>query len=203
MSKYEPKTTIEKLGWVIEECGELQAAIGKTIRHGLTSCDPTDGAKRTASGERELNVDWILREMFDVEKAIRLARTAIIRDVDESDPPRVDPAAPEVLGFGILTNLLRERDEARTEVKRLRVTLDQLKELQPAVLAEAVEHHRQRQTLETIVARLSTEYGALRESFRTTLLRALDITEEMAKEIGTDRFTRQHAELREALSKLT
>jgi len=88
--KYEPKTTTEKLGWVIEECGELQASIGKTLRHGLDSCDPTDGARRNASGERERNVDWILREMADVEKAIALARSAIIRDAEESNPPRVD-----------------------------------------------------------------------------------------------------------------
>lgn len=93
--KYEPTTTVAKLGWVIEECSELGVAIGKTLRHGLTSVDPTDNAKRNADGSREMNVDWILREMADAEKAICLARTAIICDTarDDSDVPmRVDAA---------------------------------------------------------------------------------------------------------------
>lgn len=119
--KYEPTTTVAKLGWVIEECSELGAAIGKTLRHGLTSVDPTDNAKRNADGSREMNVDWILREMADAEKAICLARTAIICEVatDDSDrPPRVDMHSS-------FAALLAERDSLLAECDRLRGGLKQ------------------------------------------------------------------------------
>jgi len=70
--RYKPNTMESKIGWLVEECGELQAALGKTIRHGLGSYNPEPGA----SGER--NAEWILREMKDVERAIKLLREAIL-----------------------------------------------------------------------------------------------------------------------------
>lgn len=123
--KYEPTTTVAKLGWVIEECSELGVAIGKTLRHGLTSVDPTDNAKRNADGSREMNVDWILREMADAEKAICLARTAIIREVgsDDSDmPPRVDAVHVPRANYEAI---LFERDQLLAECDRLRGGLKQ------------------------------------------------------------------------------
>jgi len=193
MSKYEPKTTAEKLGWVIEECGELLAAVGKTQRHGLDSWDPTDGAKRTATGDRELNVDWVLREMLDVEKAIRLARTAIIRDAEESDPPRVDPAAPEVLGVGTLAALIRERDTLRDQLSRaidahIHAVADR------NVYAERAD----RLTAECDEAR--QEIAHLRNSFRATLFGTLEVAEELLKKFGGDHAAKRRIdELRQAL----
>lgn len=53
-----------------EECGELVSAIGKTMRWGLNSSDPS-------SGVRESNEDWIYREMEDVEDAIKRFRAEV------------------------------------------------------------------------------------------------------------------------------
>ena len=77
--EYAPKTTAAKLGWLVEEMGEAQAAIGKTLRHGLGSFNPEPGS------DRELNGDWILRELRDVEHAIVLAREAICVEMQAVD----------------------------------------------------------------------------------------------------------------------
>lgn len=53
------------VGKTIEELGELQAAIGKTIRWGWMSYDPT-----LPETERETNLDWVKREMQDVRDAL-------------------------------------------------------------------------------------------------------------------------------------
>jgi len=38
--QYEPKTTEQALGYLVEECGEVLAAVGKTQRWGLESTNP-------------------------------------------------------------------------------------------------------------------------------------------------------------------
>ena len=38
--EYKPKTIEQKLGYLIEKCGEVLAATGKTIRWGLNSVNP-------------------------------------------------------------------------------------------------------------------------------------------------------------------
>jgi hypothetical protein len=40
--EYEPQTTEQALGYLVEECGEVLAAVGKTQRWGLDSRDPDD-----------------------------------------------------------------------------------------------------------------------------------------------------------------
>lgn len=52
-------------GKLIEELGELQAALGKSIRWGWDSFNP-----ELELQERETNVNWVLREISDVEQAI-------------------------------------------------------------------------------------------------------------------------------------
>lgn len=71
--KYLPTTFQAKLGWLIEECGEVQAAVGKSLRHGIGSSNPELGAHET----REFNGDWILRELNDLKMAIEVATDAI------------------------------------------------------------------------------------------------------------------------------
>ena len=44
-----PKTLSASLGWLIEECAEVQAEVGKTIRFGLWSSDPRK-EKRSTTG---------------------------------------------------------------------------------------------------------------------------------------------------------
>ena len=65
--QYMPETIEQKLGYLIEECGELQSALGKTIRWGLDSFNP-----ELPPNERELNREWIWREIQDVKRAISI-----------------------------------------------------------------------------------------------------------------------------------
>ncbi len=69
---YEPKTTDQKLGYLVEECGEALAAVGKTIRWGLESVNPE--LSPTSTSPRETNREWILRELDDLERAIAFVR---------------------------------------------------------------------------------------------------------------------------------
>ena len=49
-SEYEPKTLDQKMGYLVEECGEVLAAAGKSLRWGLDSCNPElPEAERTAA----------------------------------------------------------------------------------------------------------------------------------------------------------
>ena len=69
--QYMPKTLEQKLGYLVEECGEVLAAVGKTQRWGLYSFNPEPGASR------ETNREWILRELDDLENAIKIVRAEI------------------------------------------------------------------------------------------------------------------------------
>lgn len=70
--KYYPDTIEQKLGYLIEECGEVLEAVGKTQRWGLNSYNP-----ELSSEQRETNREWILRELNDLEQAIQIVRVAI------------------------------------------------------------------------------------------------------------------------------
>ncbi len=63
--QYEPQTLEQKLGYLVEECGEVMAAVGKTIRWGLESFNP-----ELPPAQQETNRDWILREIQDLKGAI-------------------------------------------------------------------------------------------------------------------------------------
>lgn len=57
---------------LVEECGEVLAAAGKTQRWGLDSYNPElpiDG--------RETNQAWLLRELDDLEGSIQRVRAAL------------------------------------------------------------------------------------------------------------------------------
>lgn len=53
------------LAHVAEECGELCAAIGKTLRWGLDSVNPL-----LPVAEQETNAAWVIREMADLRSAL-------------------------------------------------------------------------------------------------------------------------------------
>ena len=67
--EYEPTTVAETLGYLVEECGEVLAAVGKTQRWGLDSVNP-----ELPPAEQETNRDWILRELRDLAGAIHRVR---------------------------------------------------------------------------------------------------------------------------------
>ena len=52
-------------GKAIEELGELQAALGKSLRWGWESANP-----EIPIGDRETNIVWARREMKDVRDAL-------------------------------------------------------------------------------------------------------------------------------------
>lgn len=69
--QYEPHTVQQTLGYLIEECGEVLAAAGKSLRWGLDSTNPE------IEGDDDLletNEEWLLREMVDLEGAIQRMR---------------------------------------------------------------------------------------------------------------------------------
>jgi NTP pyrophosphatase (non-canonical NTP hydrolase) len=70
--EYEPKTNMQRLGYVVEECGEVLQAIGKTIRWGLESVNP-----ELPPEQQESNAAWILRELDDLSGAIDRLKSAI------------------------------------------------------------------------------------------------------------------------------
>ena len=70
--QYRPRNLQQVLGYLVEECGETQAAVGKTIRWGLESTNP-----ELPPEEQETNRAWILRELVDLERAIAMAREAL------------------------------------------------------------------------------------------------------------------------------
>ena len=59
-------------GKMIEECGELVAALDKSLRWGWLSSEIIDG---------ETNVEWVLREMRDVAEALDHLRSEIAANV--------------------------------------------------------------------------------------------------------------------------
>ncbi len=66
----------KNLSHLIEECGEVLAAAGKTQRWGRFSVNPL-----LPKDEQETNIDWLAREMNDLEAAIKRVRKEM--DVDE------------------------------------------------------------------------------------------------------------------------
>ena len=67
------------VGKLIEECGELQAALGKTLRWGWQSYNP-----ELPTDERETNETWVRREMEDVLNAIsNLLREMSPKETDD------------------------------------------------------------------------------------------------------------------------
>lgn len=71
--QYLPKSQEQRLGYLVEECGEVMAAVGKALRWGLESVNPELPPER-----QETNREWILRELRDLDLAIGLAREALI-----------------------------------------------------------------------------------------------------------------------------
>lgn len=102
--QYQPKTLAQALGCLVEEAGEVLAAVGKTQRWGMESRNPEAPVKCAAClmicdrpdmlgthvGEgiethvfvdaRETNREWILRELYDLEHAIMLSRSFLLAD---------------------------------------------------------------------------------------------------------------------------
>lgn len=87
--KYEPKTLQAKLGYLVGECGEVMAATGKSIRWGLDSYNP-----EVPRMPKDTNQDWLLRELDDLERAIKYVRDALATE------PTPEPGEPTLRHAG-------------------------------------------------------------------------------------------------------
>jgi len=63
---YEPKSQQQKIGYLIEEIGELQSALGKTLRWGWGSVNP-----ELPPDEQETNASWVIRKIVDVKRGLK------------------------------------------------------------------------------------------------------------------------------------
>ena len=66
----------EKIDHVAEECGEVVAAYGKMNRFGMQSVNPL-----LPLDQQETNLDWILREIEDLYKAINRLKLHMNQDI--------------------------------------------------------------------------------------------------------------------------
>lgn len=73
--QYEPKTYEQRVGYLIEECGEVLAAAGKLLRWGRASQNPELRPGDPLYGET--NEAWLQREMDDLRGAIDRMEVAI------------------------------------------------------------------------------------------------------------------------------
>ncbi len=64
--QYEPKTREQFYGYLIEECGEVLHAAGKTLRWGEASMNP----ELPFGADRESNLVWLRRELADLRGAV-------------------------------------------------------------------------------------------------------------------------------------
>lgn len=63
--QYEPKTREQFFGYLIEECGEVLHAAGKTLRWGEYSVNP-----ELPHHSRTTNIAWLRAEMSDLRGAL-------------------------------------------------------------------------------------------------------------------------------------
>lgn len=64
-----------QLAHLVEECGEVLAAAGKTQRWGWASVNPL-----LPESEQETNLVWLLREIDDLKEAIQRLEATIEAD---------------------------------------------------------------------------------------------------------------------------
>jgi NTP pyrophosphatase (non-canonical NTP hydrolase) len=76
----------KQLAHLIEECGEVIAAAGKTQRWGRDSSNPL------LPEDQETNEQWLRREMGDLVAAWE----RLLKTMDGSPPPSVEPESPVV-----------------------------------------------------------------------------------------------------------
>lgn len=88
--EYMPKTPRERLGYLIEECGEVLQIAGKSLRYGYRSFNP-----ELPYNERVTNAVLMQREIANVEAAIAMVR----RDIEDfpTNPDEMRHDGPDML----------------------------------------------------------------------------------------------------------
>ena len=70
--RYKPETVDQKLAYLVEECGEVLHATGKSQRWGLDSFNPELPPMKQVT-----NRFWLLQELEDLRQAIELVEQVI------------------------------------------------------------------------------------------------------------------------------
>lgn len=81
VSKYLPKDRNGRLFRLIEEMGELNAALGKAGRWGMSSVNP-----ELPEDQQETNAEWIMREIEDVEQALAAVKVDVAEFIGATPP---------------------------------------------------------------------------------------------------------------------
>ena len=77
------------LGHLIEECGEVLEAAGKTLRWGWYSVNP-----ELPPEAQEQNRDWLMRELSDLDGAMNRMRLAMRENLPTTARPVVRKTRP-------------------------------------------------------------------------------------------------------------
>jgi hypothetical protein len=78
--EWHPLTTAQKLGYLVQEAGEVQAAVGKTLLLGLDSLNP-----ELPPEQQRTNKKWALFELHDLAGAIHIVREELQGSVTIGD----------------------------------------------------------------------------------------------------------------------
>ncbi len=78
--EYRSKTPEQALSHLVEECGEVLAAAGKTLRFGPGSVNP-----ELPATQQEKNIVWLSREIQDLKRAINAFEAICGRGVSPND----------------------------------------------------------------------------------------------------------------------
>ena len=110
---YVPQTAEQRLGYLVEECGEVLQAAGKSLRWGLDSSNP-----ELPQEKRETNSAWLRRELIDLERAIKYVREILCaRDPVTTDQSWIES---EVLGEVVTTATKSVLAEVLEELERFK-----------------------------------------------------------------------------------
>lgn len=78
--QYIPHSLEQKLGYLMEECGEVMHATGKSIRWGFQGANP-----EIPEEERITNAQWLLDELNDLKRAISWVENHLEKEKDNID----------------------------------------------------------------------------------------------------------------------
>jgi NTP pyrophosphatase (non-canonical NTP hydrolase) len=100
-AEFSPKGLEDSLAHLIEECGEVLSAAGKSQRFGLESVNPL-----LPEEEREANVVWLMREMADLQSAINRVRKELHDNGYGTPQPSPETLAPPKSHEKLMTGAL-------------------------------------------------------------------------------------------------
>ncbi|MGH2343402.1 hypothetical protein ACRC7T_18205 [Segnochrobactraceae bacterium EtOH-i3] len=149
------------LSHLIEEAGEALAAAGKLQRWGAESVNPL-----LAAEQQERNIDWLMRELSDVEEAIRRLRSAALQEgyiTNDAVPMGALDVLVEALPYVefSLTDPAYKAGAVQKMVTKMRKAIALAEGKEPRLTDKEKLPNRQRQILNYIALRKNKIFLAL------------------------------------------